>query len=136
MRSKEEWSATRVAAVLTQLDEAGYPQSQLARMAGVSQPTISRWRQGKVRPGHDAAQGLALATWRRHPVQARELVEASGYRWTEPPEPEPEPLVDPEVAAILRRRYPDDAAELIAELGRREAARRAGRAGRAGQQAS
>jgi hypothetical protein len=78
-------------------------------------------------------QLLAARIWPRYPDVARELVEASGYPWREPDD-EPEPLVDPEVAAILRRRYPEDAAEFIAELERREAGRRG--AGREGQAAS
>ena len=115
----EEWSGTRVAAALARLEDAGYPQSRMARLTGVSQSTINRWGRGIVRPGYDAVRRLAAAVWRRHPDIARELVEASGYAWSDPSDAPPEPLVDPEVAEMLRRRYPEEADEFIAELERR-----------------
>ena len=119
----EEWSGDRVAAALARLEGAGYPQSRMARLAGVSPSTINRWGRGRVRPGYDAARRLAAATWHRHPAEARELVEASGYAWSQPSAPPPEPLVAPELAAELRRRHPEDAEYVIAELERRRAER-------------
>ena len=115
----EEWSGTRVAAALARLGDAGYPQSRLARMAGVNRSQVNRWSRAENRPGYDAVRKLAAGLWRAHPDLARELVEASGYAWSEPPEAPPEPLVDPEVAEMLRRRYPGEADDLIAELERR-----------------
>lgn len=123
--------------VLSTLRDNGVSVREMTRLSGANRSTVYRWMSGDGgQPDYVLVSRLAEGIWRHYPQLARELVEASGWPWTEPPEPEPEPLVDPEVAAILRRRYPDDAAELIAELGRREAARRAGRAGRAGQEAS
>lgn len=85
-----EWSADRVAATLARLEDAGYPQPEMARLAGVSQSTVNRWSRGKVQPGYGTATRLAAAVWRRQPQLARELVEASGYAWAEPTgEPEP-----------------------------------------------
>lgn len=103
------WSASRVAAALARLEDAGYPQPQMARLAGVSQSTVNRWSHGKVQPGYGTVWRLAAAVWRRHPELARELVEASGYAWAEPQDaPEPESLIPPEVLAALESAYADD----------------------------
>lgn len=87
----EDWSGTRVAAALARLGDAGYPQSRLARMAGVNRSQVNRWSRGENRPGHDAVRRLAAAVWREHPDVARELVEASGYAWAEPADAERSP---------------------------------------------
>lgn len=121
----------RVMTVLAALRDSGVSAQQMSRMANVNRATIYRWIAGEVTPDWIPVRTLAWALWRQYPEEARELVEASGWPWQEPPEPEPEPLVDPEVAEILRRRYPGDADELIAELERREAARREGGEGQA-----
>jgi transcriptional regulator with XRE-family HTH domain len=130
----EEWSGTRVAAALARLGDSGYTQSRLARMAGVNRSAINRWSRAENRPGYDAVRRLAVAVWRAHPDIARELVEASGYPWQEPAELPPEPLVDPEVAEIIRHRHPGLAEEYIAHMEAREAARLSGQSG--GQAAS
>lgn len=130
----EEWSGPRVAAVLARLEDAGYSQSRISRLARIGQATISRWSRGENRPNYDGVRRLAVAVWGQHPDLAQELVEASGYPWTKPPEPPPEPLVDPEVAAIIRQRHPELAEEHIAGMEAREAARLSGR--HAGQAAS
>lgn len=91
----EEWSGAGVAAALARLEDAGYPQSKIARLTGVSQSTINRWGRGVVRPGYDPVRRLAVAVWRQHPDIARELTEAAGYIWAEPDEteaPPPTPL--------------------------------------------
>jgi transcriptional regulator with XRE-family HTH domain len=118
----EEWSAARVAAALARLEDAGYAQPKMARLAGVSQSTVNRWRRGKVQPGYATVRRLAAATWRRHPELARELVEASGYAWAEPAdEPEPPDVLagvwGPDVADSVRRevrkRAPQDAEKIL-----------------------
>jgi transcriptional regulator with XRE-family HTH domain len=101
----EEWSGSRVAAVLALLKDAGYSQSRMARLAGIGdRSTVNRWSRGENRPGPDAVRRLAAAVWPRQPELARELVEASGYPWVEP-QREPEPLVPPEVLEVLERVY-------------------------------
>ena len=133
---RARWDRARVIAILKSLRDAeGISVAQMAKLAGVSQPgTVYRWMgEGGVdapQPTRIPIQHLAWAIEPRYPDLARELVRAAGHPWEEPPDPQPEPLVDPEVAAILRRRHPDDADELIAELERREARRRAGGEGR------
>lgn len=117
----EEWSGARVAAALARLEDAGYPQSRMARLTGVSQSTINRWGRGIVRPGYDAIRRLAAGVFRPHPDIARELVEASGYAWAEPQLP-PEPLVAPELAASLRKYAPEQADRIIADLERERSA--------------
>ena len=89
----EDWSATRIAAALAKLEDAGRSQPEMARLAGISQSTVNRWSRGKVQPGYGAVRKLAVAVWPRHPGLARELVEASGYAWAEPAEPPPQPTV-------------------------------------------
>lgn len=103
MRNKE-WSASRVAAALASLEDAGYAQPKMARLAGVSQSTVNRWSRGKVQPGYGTVWRLSVAVWRRHPDLARELMEASGYAWAEPDElPEPEPVISPAMLAAIRK---------------------------------
>jgi len=113
----EDWSATRIAAALAKLEDAGRSQPEMARLAGISQSTVNRWSRGKVQPGYGAVRKLAVAVWPRYPDLARELVEASGYAWAEPsaaPEPPPIP---PEVLAAVRKNYPpEQQAEVIAML--------------------
>jgi transcriptional regulator with XRE-family HTH domain len=87
----EDWSGTRVAAVLARLRDAGFSEQKLARLADVSQPTINRWARAERRPGHDPIRRLALGVWRTFPAEARELVEAAGYIWAEPSENEAPP---------------------------------------------
>lgn len=109
MRNKAEWSASRVAAALASLEDAGYAQPKMARLAGVSQSTVNRWSRGKVQPGYGTVRSLSSAVWRRHPDLARELMEASGYAWAEPADaPEPEPTVSADLLASIRKEFPDD----------------------------
>ena len=113
--SNEEWSASRVAAALAKLGDAGYLQPKLAEMARTTQSTVSRWSRGRVRPGPDAVRRLAVAVWRDHPALARELVEASGYMWADPAAaelPPPELDDDPETLEALRRAYRNDPAKV------------------------
>lgn len=109
----EEWSASRVAAVLASLKDAGITESRLARMAGVNRSQVNRWSRGENRPGYDAARRLAVAVYRDHPDLARELVAASGYVWAEPQDvPEPDPLVPQEVLEVLERVYKGEPEQL------------------------
>jgi transcriptional regulator with XRE-family HTH domain len=110
----QQWSAARIAAAIAKLEDAGYSQPKLARLAGISQSTVNRWSRGKVQPGYDTVWRLAAALFRGHPDLARQLVEASGYAWAEPdPSPAP-PLIDPEVEADIRRlANDDDEAEML-----------------------
>ena len=104
-----EWSAPRLAAALAKLEDAGYAQPKMARLAGVSQSTVNRWSRGKVQPGYSTIRSLSSAIWRRNPDLARELVEASGYAWAEPDDT-PEPIISPSLLASIRKEFPDDPA--------------------------
>src|ERR1700761_7362903 len=99
----EEWSGARVAAALAALGDAGIQQARMARMAGVNRSQVNRWSRGENRPGYTPVRKLALAVWHKHPGIARELVEASGYPWTEPEEL-PEPVIPPDVLEVIRKR--------------------------------
>jgi hypothetical protein len=91
-------------------------------MAEVNRSQVNRWGRGENRPGYDAARRLALAVYRDHPDLARELVEASGYPWSEPqdlPEPEPAPDLardEPELYEALFRAYDGDEKKVLAAL--------------------
>jgi transcriptional regulator with XRE-family HTH domain len=112
----EEWSASRFAAALGALEDAGLTQSRLARLAGVHRSQVNRWSRGENRPGYDPVRRLAVATWRQHPGIARELVEASGYPWAEPAATEPP--IPPDVLRVISRYYsPDQQREVIEKLG-------------------
>lgn len=105
------WDRARVADAIAKLEAAGYPQPKIAEMAGVTQPTVSRWANEKVRPGSDAVRRLMLKIWRDHPDVARELTLAAGHTWAEPREEELPPLElkdDPETLGALERAYNDD----------------------------
>lgn len=115
----EDWSATRIAAALAKLEDAGHSQPGMARLAGVSQSTVNRWSRGRVQPGYGAVRKLAVAVWRKHPGLARELVEASGYPWAEPTEAPAPPPVPADVLAVIEKRYPPERqAEIIRMLER------------------
>lgn len=63
---------------------------------------------GEVQPDYGKVYSLAYAIWPRQPGLARELVEASGYAWSEPSEVLPDPDViagelGEETAERLRR---------------------------------
>jgi predicted DNA-binding transcriptional regulator AlpA len=131
VRMRQRWDRSRVIAILKGLrDDKGISVTQMAAMAGVSQPqTVYRWMgEGGVpapQPSRIPVQDLAWAILPRYPELARDLVRAAGHPWEDPPELPPEPLVAPELAASLRRYAPDEADEIIAELERVRAARRA-----------
>lgn len=134
----EEWSGSRVAAVLALLKDAGYSQSRMAKLAGVGdRSTVNRWSRGENRPGPDAVRRLAVAVWPRHPELARKLVEASGYPWVEPSEPEPVPELDddPETLEALRRVYRDEP-EKVRDVARRLLEAEAGASGGRGEAGS
>jgi len=120
------WNPRRLSAAIGALKGAGYTRERIGALAGVHKSQVSRWASGEQRPTYDTAARLAGRLRAEQPGLADEVIAAAGYS----PDPQPEPLVDPEVAAILRRRHPDDADELIAELERREARRRAAGEGR------
>lgn len=85
-------------------------------MAGVNRSQVNRWSRGENRPSHDAVRRLAAAVWREHPRLARELVEASGYPWTEPAAV-PKPSIPADVLAVIRKRYsPEQQREVIEML--------------------
>lgn len=127
---RRNWDRARVIAILSALRDDGLSVEQMRKMAGVNRSTIYRWLgQGGIdapQPDRVSVQALAWAVMARYPDQARELVRAAGHPWEDAPEGEPEPLVDPEVAEMLRRRYPGEADELIAELERRITGSRGG----------
>lgn len=110
------WSGPRLAAAIAGLKDTGMNESQIARAAGVGRSTVNRWARGANRPDHDPVRRLAAAVFRRRPDIARELVEASGYPWTEPdaaPEPPPIPA---DVLAVIRQRYTPEQQEEIIEM--------------------
>lgn len=115
-----EWSGTRIAAAITALKVSGFSEQRIGRLAGVNRSTANRWARGINRPDNDAVRRLAAALWRRHPREARELVEASGYPWAEPvAAPEPEPSISPALLAAVRREVdPADQERVIAALER------------------
>jgi hypothetical protein len=117
------WDRSRVIAVLARLKDDGISVEQMRKMAGAHRATIYRWMDGAVQPDWVHVRNLAWAIYPRRPDDARELIDASGWPWQDPPEPQPEPLVAPELAESLRRNAPEDAEEIIAELERRRAAR-------------
>jgi len=92
----------------------GWSVVELTRRATVSRPTIYGWRDNPGKPQAAPVNAVAdvLGIPREQALRLAGVIAS-----------EPEPLVDPEVAAILRRRYPDEAEEIIAELERRRAAR-------------
>jgi len=101
------WSPTRVASAVRRLEDAGYSQSKLARLAGLGQKsTVNRWSRGENRPGPDSVRQLAAAVYPAQPVLARELVEAAGYPWVDPGP------VDP--VAVMAAEWGDDIAERVA----------------------
>lgn len=106
----QTWDATRVMAVLATVKDNGMSVKEMTQLSGANRSTIYRWMSGgEGQPDYDLVNRLARAIWRRHPELARELVEASGYAWAEPAdEPEPEPLIPPEVLAALESAYADD----------------------------
>ncbi|HEY3883024.1 MAG TPA: hypothetical protein VGM12_30930 [Trebonia sp.] len=97
-------------AVLATVKDNGMSVKEMTQLSGANRSTIYRWMSGgEGQPDYDLVNRLARAIWRRHPELARELVEASGYAWAEPAdEPEPEPLIPPEVLAALESAYADD----------------------------
>jgi transcriptional regulator with XRE-family HTH domain len=106
----------------------GWSKAQLADRAGISRPTVDNWRTNPRAPQARSVNAVAdvLGISRERALRLAGVI----------PDPEPEPLVDPEVAAILRRRYPDEAEELIAELERRRAERLRTEPGDQGDQAA
>ena len=111
------WDGARLSAAVAALKDTGMTEAAIARMAGASRASANRWARGTHRPDHDPIQRLALRVYARFPGVARELVEASGYAWAEPPELPP--------ADVLADELGQDTAEKV----RRELARR-GEAGK------
>ena len=109
------WSGPRLAAAIAGLKDTGMNESQIARAAGVGRSTVNRWARGANRPDHDPVRRLAAAVFRRRPDLARELVEASGYPWSEPTEA-PAPRIPPDVLAVIETRYPPEQQARIIEM--------------------
>jgi transcriptional regulator with XRE-family HTH domain len=110
---------SRQAVAFAAVEAAGLSKTDIGRIAGVHRSQVSRWVSGEQRPSYERTMRLAAHLRRDRPDLADEIISATGYGG----DPPPDPLVDPEVAAILRRRYPEDAEEYIAELERRRAER-------------
>lgn len=114
------WNPPRLAATISALKDAGYTRERIGTLAGIHKSQVSRWASGEQRPRYDAAMMLAgRLRAEQHPGLADEFIAAAGYS----SEPQPEPLVAPELAASLRRYAPEDADRIIAELERIRAAR-------------
>jgi transcriptional regulator with XRE-family HTH domain len=77
------WDADRFRDLLKRImDEASLSQQDVAAMAGISRPQVSRWTTGAHRPNFDALQRFAAAARARHLALAEtvdELVLAAGY---------------------------------------------------------
>jgi transcriptional regulator with XRE-family HTH domain len=106
---------SRQAAAFAAVEAAGLSKTDIGRIAGVHRSQVSRWVSGEQRPSYERTMRLAAYLRREHPALAEEVITAAGYGG----DPDPEPLVDPELAAALRKHVPDDAEEIIAELERR-----------------
>ena len=100
----------------------GWSVVELTRHARVSRPTVYGWRDnpGKPQAAPVNAVADALGIPRERALRLAGIIAS---------EPGPEPLVEPEVAEALRRHYPDEADELIAELERRRRERLSGQPG-------
>lgn len=78
------WDAPALAAALRRLRDHGYRVQQLADLAQVSRPQVSRWAAGGHRPGYDALRRLAAALLNQEPGDGmraivRDLCTAAGY---------------------------------------------------------
>jgi transcriptional regulator with XRE-family HTH domain len=92
----------------------GWTKAQLADRAGISRPTIDNWRTNPRAPQARSVNAVAdvLGISRDRALRLAGIIS----------EPQPEPLVHPELAESLRKHVPDDAERIIAELERRRAA--------------
>lgn len=115
----EDWSPDRLRAAFARLKQEGIERPELEEMAARDQTTVGRWARGERQPRYPNIRDLAWGIWRRYPRLRRlaaELVEASGYPWSEPTEaPEP-PRIPPDVLAVIEKRYPDRKDEIIGML--------------------
>lgn len=78
------WDAQALSAALKQLRDHGYRAQQLADLAQVSRPQVSRWSSGGHRPGYDALRRLAEALLDQESGEGmrgivRDLCAAAGY---------------------------------------------------------
>lgn len=125
---KEDWSPERLREAIARLEQENVKRSELQRMAGKDQTTVGRWARGERQPMYPNIRDLAWGIWRRYPrlrPVARELVEASGYPWGEPPPSDAQPpLIDPRVEADIRRlaESPEEAEALLAAMRERRMA--------------
>lgn len=93
----------------------GWTKAQLADRAGISRPTVDNWRTNPRAPQARSVNAVAdvLGISRERALRLAGVI----------PDPDPEPLVDPELAAALRKHVPEDAERVIAELEQRRAGR-------------
>lgn len=81
------WDGARFRLLLQQvMADVGLTQQQdIADLASVSRPQVSRWLSGAHRPGFDALQRLAVALRERRPdlgPAVSEMIQAAGYDGT------------------------------------------------------
>ena len=121
--SPPEWDAPTFARTIKVLKDSGLTATDLASLAGVSRPQVSRWSSGAHRPGYDPLKRLAAALLGQRPdlrSAVAALVTAAGYPGiaadlgiTEPASPAPEEMVSPysgevwRIARNLERRAKD-----------------------------
>lgn len=121
---RRTWDRERTKQVLEEI-RADVSIPRMTRMAGAHRSTIYRWIKGEVQPDYEPVYRLAYAIWEQYPGLAQELVEASGYAWAEPDQA-PEPLVPPEVTAVIRKNYsPEQQGKVLALLESMASERRA-----------
>lgn len=122
--SPPEWDARVFARTIKVLKDSGLTATDLASLAGVSRPQVSRWSSGAHRPGYDPLKRLAEALISQRPDlrdAVAALVDAAGYPGiaadlgiTDPTPPQaPEEMVSPysgelwRIARNLQRRAED-----------------------------
>jgi len=85
------WNPGALRAVLAAIQDAGFTQGDLAKLARVNRSQVNRWARGENRPAYDRALLLARRIARDYPGLAAEFMAASGYGAAEA-EPEPDSL--------------------------------------------
>lgn len=110
--SPPEWDAPTFARTIKVLKDAGLTATDLASLAGVSRPQVSRWSSGAHRPGYDPLKRLSETLLAQRPDlrgAVAALVDAAGYPGigadlgiTEPAPPASEEMVSPYSGEVWR----------------------------------
>lgn len=110
--SPPEWDAPTFARTIKVLKDSGLTATDLATLAGVSRPQVSRWSSGAHRPGYDPLKRLSEALISQRPDlrdAVATLVTAAGYPGiaadlgiTDPAPPASEEMVSPYSGEVWR----------------------------------